>query len=68
MVPILHDPTTNWSLAGSLHIALRPERIHSNAPKLFLESTGDVITEFYKFKRTVGAALALLLLASVNGT
>jgi glutathione S-transferase len=63
-VPILRDPTTNQSLAGSLQIALSLEHIHPHAPKLFPPGMEETITEFdNKFVRAVGAALAPLLLS-----
>jgi glutathione S-transferase len=65
-VPILRDPTTNWSIAGTLQIALSLERMYPDAPKLFPPDTEEVITEFdNKFTRMVGAALAPLLLSRI---
>ena len=65
-VPILRDPTTNRSLAGSLQIALSLEHMYPHAPKLFPPGTEETITEFdNKFVRAVGAALAPLLLSRI---
>lgn len=65
-VPILHDPATNQSLAGSLQIALNLERLYPHCPKLFPPGTEDLIIDFdNKFLRTVGVTLAPLLLSRV---
>ncbi|KAH9978362.1 hypothetical protein BJV74DRAFT_859858 [Russula compacta] len=41
-VPILRDPATNRSLAGSLQIALNLERLYPDLPKLFPPGTEDL--------------------------
>jgi glutathione S-transferase len=65
-VPILHDPATNQSLAGSLQIALNLERLYPHCPKLFPPGTEDSIVDFdNKFLRTVGVTLAPLLLSRI---
>jgi glutathione S-transferase len=63
-VPILHDPATNRSLAGSTQIAVNLERLHPQCPKLFPPGTEDSIVDFdNKFFRTVAVTLAPLLLS-----
>jgi len=65
-VPILHDPTLDRSLAGSLQIALDLEHRYPDSPKLFPPGTEDVITDFdKKFTRSVGGALVPLLLSRI---
>ncbi|KAH9057468.1 hypothetical protein EDB87DRAFT_1088676 [Lactarius vividus] len=62
-VPILRDPTTEQSLAGSLQIALGLERMHPDAPTLFPRGTEDAIIAFdAQFTRSVGVLAPLLLL------
>jgi hypothetical protein len=66
-VPILHDPATDRSLAGSLQVALNPERLHPHCPKLFPPSTEDSIIDFdNKFLHTVAVTVALLLLSQIS--
>jgi glutathione S-transferase len=63
-VPILRDPATERSLAGSLQIALNLERMHPDAPTLFPRGTEDAIVAFdTQFMPTVARALAKLLVA-----
>lgn len=65
-VPILRDPATERSLAGSLQIALNLERMYPEAPALFPRGTEDAIIAFdAQFARSVASALAPLLLARV---
>ena len=63
-VPILRDPSTERSLAGSLQIALNLERMHPDAPTLFPPGTEDAIVAFDRqFVPTVARALAKVLVA-----
>jgi len=65
-VPILHDPATGHSLAGSLQIALNLERLYPHSPELFPPGTEDLIVDFdNRFLRAVGVALAPLLLSRI---
>jgi len=65
-VPILRDTTLDRSIAGSLQIALDLERRYPNSPKLFPPGMEGIITDFdNKFTRSVGGALAPLLLSRI---
>ena len=65
-VPILRDPSTDRSLAGSLQIALNLERMYPDAPALFPRGTEDAIVAFdAQFTRSVASALAPLLIARI---
>lgn len=61
-MPILRDPVTERSLAGSLQIALNLERMHPDTPTLFPRGTKDAIVAFdAQFVPTVARALAKVL-------
>jgi glutathione S-transferase len=65
-VPILRDPATDRSIAGSLQIALNLERLYPDSPKLFPPGMEDSIADFdKKFMRAVGGALVPLLLSRI---
>ena len=65
-VPILRDTTLDRSIAGSLQIALDLEHRYPNSPKLFPPGMEGIITDFdNKFTRSVGGALAPLLLSRI---
>ena len=64
-VPILRDPATNRSLAGSLQIALDLEHMYPDTPALFPRGTEDAIITFdAQFTRSVAAVIAPLLLSA----
>ncbi|KAI9430546.1 hypothetical protein H4582DRAFT_2016366 [Lactarius indigo] len=65
-VPILRDPATERSLAGSLQIALNLERMYPDAPTLFPRGTEDAIVAFdAQFNHSVPAVLRPLLMLRI---
>ncbi|KAH9016903.1 hypothetical protein EDB85DRAFT_2076156 [Lactarius pseudohatsudake] len=65
-VPILRDPATERSLAGSLQIALNLARMYPDAPTLFPRGTEDAIIAFdAQFAHSIAGMLAPLLLLRI---